>query len=191
VSPAAPSVSLPAVAVPAAPLAAVVWSAFRRGGCRSCLWRPSLSVPGASVAACAWASLAPAAGFARRWASRLGVPCAVRRVPGGWAVSVPVASGAPAAGVLLPLAGRFGGVRGVAAGLAFCGVAPTRCLCGAAVPAGSGRPRRLRSGRLVVLCLSCSAGGYRASRRGPFPVPGFVGPVRPTPFLSVSGVPRV
>lgn len=98
----------------AASVGSVAWSAVRAGGCVSLVWRPSLHSFSGAVAAVCFRRRSVAAAFAARWAARVGVFVAVRRVPGGWAASVPVALGC---GGSLVVAGPGGGVRGVAAGL--------------------------------------------------------------------------
>ena len=103
---------------------AVVWSAFRAGawGAR---WRPSQHAFSGAVTVIVFSSQPAAAAFARRWAGRVGVFCALRQLAGlaAWSVSVPVA-GLPcpgsflAAGSILRFSGRGAGVRGAAWALA-------------------------------------------------------------------------
>ncbi len=67
----------------------VAWSAFVSGSLRSVLLRPGRSGARA-VLVCSFSCARRAGAFAARWARRLGRSVALRRVAGGWSVSVPV-----------------------------------------------------------------------------------------------------
>jgi hypothetical protein len=95
-----------------------VWSAFRVGGCRLVVWRSSRRALGGRAAEAFFGSSASAFAFARRWSARVGVAVRVRRSRGGWSVAVPVAAWVSLGHGAVVVAGRGGGVRGVASGLA-------------------------------------------------------------------------
>ena len=101
----------------------VAFSAFRCGGLRSVLLRPSSRAFSGAALVCSFASPGAAGAFARRWAVRLGVLVFVRRAPGGWSVSVPVArrSSRWPVGVGL-LVVWSGGLRGFCASLGSAGL---------------------------------------------------------------------
>lgn len=67
------------------------FSAFRSGSLFGLRVRPSGHSRSGLVLVAAFRRSASAGAFARRQAARLGLPVAVRLVPGGWSVSVPVA----------------------------------------------------------------------------------------------------
>jgi len=84
----------------------VVRSAFRSGGFRSALVRSSSRSGSGVVLVCSFRDFDSASRFARRWAARLKLSCAVRPLDSRWGVSVPVSGCVPFRGpVSFPVCG--------------------------------------------------------------------------------------